>query len=77
MGLAADDRWLSADCSGVGQCLGNCLRIVSINRLRMPAISVKSLQYIFREAQLSRAVDGDAVVVIEQDQLAQTQVAGQ
>ena len=43
----------------------------------MPVIGFEALRYIFGKAQIRGAVERDQVVVIQHDQLAQLQRAGQ
>ena len=43
----------------------------------MPAISFKSLWHIFAESEIGKAFDGDVIVVVEIDELAEFQVAGE
>ena len=51
--------------------------ILAIGALHMPALRRKALGHIFAEALRRGAVNGNAVVVIEDDEVAQPQVPGQ
>lgn len=45
--------------------------------LHVPAVGFIAFAHIFRKGDFRSAVDGDVVAVVEHDQLAQLQVAGQ
>ena len=86
IGGAVADRGGHLDQAGLvgdGLCLlnrlGNSSHIaISIGHvLHMPAVGLIALQHVLGEGHGSVAVDGDVVVVVEGNQLAQAQVAGQ
>lgn len=45
--------------------------------LNVPAVGLVALQHVLGEGHVGAAVDGDAVVVVQRDQLAQLQVTSQ
>ena len=45
--------------------------------LHVPAVGLVALQHIFGEGNIGVSVNGDVVVVVEGDQLAQAEVTGQ
>ena len=85
MGRAVADHRLHADEAGAGQLrLGgeegavDPLAIAAAHRLDLPAVGLEALGDVLAgEAHRGLAVDGDAVVVVEVDEPAQLEVAGQ
>ena len=55
---------------------GDFVGVVTVDAARVPAGGFETFQRIARFRKRQRAVDGDAVVVVEDDQLRQFQVAG-
>ena len=55
----------------------DCLEILAIGGLHVPAGDAQALGHVFADRQLRRPVVGDGVVVPKQGQLGQTQIAGQ
>ncbi len=53
------------------------LHVMAVDFHHMPLRHAKALRHVLADGQLGAAVVGDAVVVPQEDQLAQTQVAGQ
>jgi len=51
--------------------------VLAINVLNMPAVSLEAFAAILREGEVCGTLDGDAVVIIDVDQVAQAQMAGQ
>src|SRR5690606_40443448 len=59
-----------------GRC--QCGDIVTVgDELRVPVIGLVTLQYVFARRDTGGPVDGDVVVVVEHDQLAQPEMAGE
>jgi len=56
---------------------GDALQVVSVHALHVPAVGLEAPAPVLGEGQVGAALDGDAVVVVEVDELAQAQVAGQ
>ena len=86
VGRAEADRGGDLDHAGlVGHGLGRLDRladafhvVVAIGHVHhVPAIGLVALQHVLGERHRRVAIDGDVVVVVEGDQLAQAQVAGQ
>ena len=74
-GLAGDQRRL-AGFLRAGDRGGNRLRIMAVDQLRRPARGLEALHLVDRIGNRGRAVDRDAVVVIQHDQLVQLPVSG-
>ena len=53
------------------------LQIVPVHFLHVPAVGAETGRDVLGEGNVGRALDGDVVVVVEVDEFAQTQVAGQ
>lgn len=65
---------------GLGRLRGRHERVQVVHvfhRLHVPAVRLVALAHVLREGQVRLAVDGDLVVVVEDDELAQAQVARQ
>ncbi len=83
VGAAIADGGAAADQAGPGVGLGgddgrgDRRAVHAVDALHMPAIGLKALGPIFRVGQIRAAFDGDVVVVVEIDELAQLEVAGQ
>jgi len=76
-GLAADQGRLRALASGVDGSL-DLFRIVAVDIAdHLPVVGFETLRGVVGEPAFDFAVDGDAVVIVEGDQLAQAQRAGQ
>ena len=60
-----------------GQGLGHCIEIVAVDLLHVPSVGFKPLGDIFRKRQAGVALDGDVVVIVQIDKLAQLQMTGQ
>jgi len=56
---------------------GNLRGIVTVGGQHLPAIGFEALRRIVGEPAFHLAIDGDAVVIIEHDQLAKPESAGQ
>ena len=74
-----DDRRLVGRSLGSLDRLGDGIHIsVALGHvLHVPAVGLIALQYVLGEGHIGAAIDGDAVVVVQGDQLAQLQVTGQ
>jgi hypothetical protein len=74
---AADDRWLErlgarrVDGTPDGQA------VVSVDDLGVPAVGLEALRDVLRPRELGLAFDGDGVVVVQEAELAEAQVARQ
>mmetsp|Transcript_21711 Transcript_21711/g.51621 ORF Transcript_21711/g.51621 Transcript_21711/m.51621 type:complete len:526 (+) Transcript_21711:683-2260(+) len=55
---------------------GTHVRVALLHLQHLPAVSLEALPHILSEGEVRMPVNGDAVVVVEGDQLAQAQVAG-
>ncbi len=83
VGAAIADGGATADQAGPGIGLGGFdgrgdrRAVHAVHTLHMPAVRLEALGPIFRVGQIRAAFDGDVVVVIEIDELAQLEVAGQ
>ena len=51
--------------------------VVGVDRLHVPAIRLEAQRHVVAVRKRGRAIDADVVVVVEIDQLAQLEVAGQ
>ncbi len=51
--------------------------VVTVDELYVPAVGLEALRHVFRERQRCGAIDGDLVVVIQRDKLAEFQMPGQ
>ena len=77
-GLAADDGRLILAILRLLDRGGNRIGIVPVDVLHhVPAVGFEALRRVFGEPAGGLAVDGDAVVVVEHDELAELQVAGE
>ncbi|MND93572.1 hypothetical protein D3C80_857610 [compost metagenome] len=76
-GLAADQGWLRAFACSVDRGL-DLFRIVTVDVAdHLPVVGFETLRRVVGEPAFDFAVDGDAVVIVEGDQLAQAQGTGQ
>mmetsp|Transcript_118787 Transcript_118787/g.298772 ORF Transcript_118787/g.298772 Transcript_118787/m.298772 type:complete len:236 (+) Transcript_118787:1191-1898(+) len=77
-GLHLDERGLVRARLGLCNRLadGIHVRVAILHRQHLPAVGLVALAHILREGKLRVAVDGDAVVIPEGDQLAQAKVPG-
>ena len=72
-----NDRGLVLHRLGRFNRLGDRIQIVAVGHLlHMPVIGLESLLHVLGERQLRRPVERDQVVVVEEDQLAQSQRTG-
>ena len=77
-GLAADQAGFASFGTGSEQCLLDGLGIVAVHIGNdMPAVGFEALRRVIGEPAFDVAVDRDAVVVPESDQLAQAERAGE
>mmetsp|Transcript_21639 Transcript_21639/g.60016 ORF Transcript_21639/g.60016 Transcript_21639/m.60016 type:complete len:323 (+) Transcript_21639:1807-2775(+) len=74
-----DDGGLVGHSLGVGNSLADAIvvMVAILHVQHVPAQALIALQHILSEGDLGVAVDGDLVVIIQHDELAQTPVAGQ
>ncbi len=78
VGLADDQRRFVGAVFGVGNRAVHCVGIVAVDRAdHVPAIGGKTHRGVVDEPGADLAVDGDAVVVIQRDQLVELPGAGQ
>ena len=76
-GLAADQRWLVAFACGFDRGL-DFFRVVTVNVTdHLPVVGFETLWRVVGKPAFNFAIDGDAVVIVEGDQFAQAQGAGQ
>ena len=67
--LAANQRWTVGIFGSSNRCI-NCLYIMSIDiRNHVPAVALETLGRIVAEPALNIAINGNTVVVIQNDQL--------
>ena len=72
-----NDGLVPTDCASRIACF-NRVEIVSVfNCQRVPAISLKALWHVFAEGEIGKTLDGHLVVVVEIDQFAEFEMAGQ
>ncbi len=76
-GLAADHRRPLQFALGLASGLRDRLAVLTIHALHMPAIGLEALGRVIGEPALNLAVDRNAVVVVEHDELAELECAGQ
>ena len=74
-GFAGDQGRLVGDMFGFPQCGIDCIDVHAIDLLDMPAKRFKSGSNILRKRKRRRTVQGDLVVVVEDDQAAQVQMS--
>jgi hypothetical protein len=61
-----------------GECLAQAVHVLTVDRaLYVPAAGHEARAHVLAEADVGRAIDRDAVVVVEEDQIAEAQVSGQ
>lgn len=74
--LAADQCGFVVDRTGLADRLGDCLGVMPVDVAHhMPAVGLEALRRVVGEPTLDMTVDRDPVVVVERDQLAETQRA--
>ncbi len=74
---AGDDQRGTGIGLGSADGSGDALQVVPVYVLHVPAVGLEAPASILGEGQVGAALDGDAVVVVQVDQLAQAQMAGQ
>ena len=77
MGRGDDDRRLAGFGLGSGNRGDDLVVVVPVNLLHMPAGSSKAPFYVLGPGKISLPFDGDAVAVVDIDQVAQFEVTGQ
>ena len=73
-----DQRRPVRDAPGGGERRIECAEVVAVRHaLHVPAVALEPLRRVVREREIGLAVDGDAVVVVDPDQTAELQMAGE
>ncbi len=75
--LGDNERWFVHLCLRRSQRLSDGFQVVPIDVLDMPAVGRETFADVFGESQVGRTIDGDAVAVVEVDELTQLQMAGE
>merc|ERR1719414_1498562 len=75
-GLDLDERWLVGARLGLGNRLpdGSDVGVAVLDRQHLPAVGLVALAHVLREGELGVAVDGDAIVVVEDNELAEAKM---
>ncbi len=83
-GAQGDDRWAGSFGLGGTDGLVQCLEVFDvfagdgpINTLGVPAVGIVATQYIFGEGDVGVVFDGDLVVIVDYDKVAQFLVTSQ